>query len=153
MNAAAAEPLLPAGFEPLVIRSGFVGLIGPFYIRRPSESAGDDVAYGFRTRAAHGNVNGVLHGGSIFAFADTIAGQYIIARLGRVCATISMTSNFMASGQPGAWLEARPRLVKATRSLCYVTVDITADDVPVYGANAVFKLFGPVAGQPAEGGV
>ena len=153
MSAEAAEPMLPAGFVPLVIHSGFVGLIGPFYIRRPAGPDSDDVAYGFRTGPMHGNVNGVLHGGSIFAFADTIAGQFIIARLGRVCATISMTSNFMASGQPGAWLEARPRLVKATRSLCYVTVDINADDVPVYAANAVFKLFGPVAGHPAGSGV
>ncbi|MEL3891293.1 PaaI family thioesterase [Ferrovibrio sp. MS7] len=139
----------PQGFDLLAIKSGFVGLIGPFYLRRN----GDEFVYGFKTVEHHGNVNGVMHGGVLFAFADTICGQYIIANLGRVCATVSMTSNFFSSANPGAWVEARPRIVKATRSLCYLTVELTAGDTPVYNANAIFKLFGPAAGHASSTGV
>jgi len=139
----------PPGFVKLPIKSGFVTLIGPYYLHRK----GDDFTYGMRSLAHHGNVNGVLHGGVLFSFADTICGQYVIATLGRVCATVSMTSNFMASGSPGAWIEARPRVVKATRSLCYLGVDLSLDGTTIYSANAVFKLFGEAKGIAAEAAI
>jgi uncharacterized protein (TIGR00369 family) len=139
----------PPGFVKLTIKSGFVTLIGPYYLRRK----GDEYTYGMRTIAHHGNINGVLHGGVLFSFADTICGQYILSTLGRVCATVSMNSNFMASGSPGAWIEARPKLAKATRSLCYLGVDLTADGTPIYSANAVFKLFGEAKGIAAEAAI
>ncbi len=52
-----------------------------------------------------------------------------------------------------ASIEGCAGLAKATRSLCYLGVDLTADGTPIYSANAVFKLFGEAKGIAAEAAI
>lgn len=68
----AASP--PAGFKPFSITDGFIAHSGPYYWRK--DMAGF-LNFGFQMDARHANPNGVLHGGAILSFLDTIAGQVV----------------------------------------------------------------------------
>ncbi len=81
-------------FRPLPGCRGFIGLAGPYFWRAMAEGA---VEYGFRAEARHGNPNGVLHGGSITTFIDTVLGYEVIRQTRRRCATISLTTEFVAA--------------------------------------------------------
>ena len=76
-------------------KDGLIGLLGPYYWRQD----GDRLVYGFQSDARHGNPNGVIHGGALTAFADTLTGHLIEHACGRKCATIALDSRFMAAGK------------------------------------------------------
>lgn len=129
---------IPDGFTLMPIPSEFVALVGPYYYKPLPEGG---FVYGVQTDERHNNTNGVLHGAVYVALADTFLGHALLHGLQRKCATISLNSSFIAGAAPGAWLEGRPTIVRATRSVAYLNAEVHADGVLVYTASAVFKLF------------
>jgi acyl-coenzyme A thioesterase PaaI-like protein len=130
----------PAGFVRFLDVDGFIGLAGPYFWRAMGDGA---VEYGFRAEARHGNPNGVLHGGSITTFIDTVLGYEVIRQTRRRCATISLTTEFVAGGRPGAWMTARISLRKLTGSMAFIEGDVLADDVLVALNHGIFRLLPP----------
>ena len=59
--------------------------------------------------------------------------------------TISLTTDFLAPAPLGAWLQCRPELVRATRSILFVQGVFTADGVPCLRANGLFRVPPPAA--------
>ena len=92
---------------------GFIEHNGPYYWAR--EPSGDWI-YGFQSDARHGNPNGVLHGAAVTAFVDTFLGHAVVARTGRLCATVALNVQFVAGAPAGGWISGRARLRKLTRS-------------------------------------
>ncbi len=128
----------PAGFRPFEVTGGFIGHNGPYYWRE--DSAGQ-VEFGFQTDARHGNPNGVLHGGAVLAFLDTILGHAVVKQARRLCATISLDSRFIATAPPGVWIGGRTTIRKLTRSFAFVDAEAFAGDKLLVTATAIFRVF------------
>jgi len=126
---------------------GLIGLLGPYYWRQD----GDSLVYGFQSDARHGNPNGVVHGGALTAFADTLTGHLIEHASGRKCATIALDSRFVAAGKVGAWIEGRARLRKLTRTLAFLDLDLTAEGELILTAQCVYRVFSLEAGHGRGG--
>src|ERR1700757_1435972 len=119
----------------LVEATGFIQLVGPLW-----ERAIDGVhEYALPTADKHHNRRGLVQGGVLMTLADRASGM--IARLvsGRpTLATIQMDVHFVDSGRIGELLVARPRVVRATRSLIFTTAEVTATGRCVVTASGVF---------------
>jgi uncharacterized protein (TIGR00369 family) len=122
----------------------FNQMVGPFWVR--PDPVGDGIAYGFRVELRHCNPLELCHGGMLVAFADIVltGGCNHVARLSRFLTTITLATDFIAPARIGAWLEARPEVLKVTRSTVFGQCLVTADGMPVLRASGTFRY----AGEP-----
>ena len=119
---------------------GFIGLVGPFLQR----GTFPDLQFAFITDNRHRNLRGVLQGGALMTFADRVLG--LTARAGTQSnrtATVQMDTHFIDAVHIGTLLEARPRLLRATSQLMFMTTDLTVDGKLVATANGVWKKLAP----------
>ena len=136
---------IPAGFEPHTRHSPVTEPWEPIFAREIDGT----LQLGLRIAPAHCNSRGFLHGGVIAALADNAMGLSYGAMLRRDGATVAgglvtltLTLDYVTSGRTGAWLEIRPRVIKAGRSIGFVDALVLADDVVLARASATFKLVG-----------
>ncbi len=104
--------------------------------------------FGFQTDARHANPNGVLHGGAVLGFLDTILGHAIVDETRKRCATVALDSRFIAAIAPRPWVSGRTTIKKLTRSLAFVDGEAMADDTLLVTASAVFRVFDSEFGAP-----
>lgn len=128
---------VPEGFRPLRIGDGFIGHNGPYY-RRKNEDGSQE--FGFRADTRHGNPNGVVHGGAILGFLDTVLGNVVVRETRRACATIALDSRFIAAAPNGAWITGRVNVKRITRSLAFVDAEAFAGDALVVTASVASRL-------------
>src|SRR5512139_869387 len=126
---------LPTGFQPFDVTDGFIGHNGPYYWR---QDATGRIEFGFQTDARHGNPNGVLHGGAVLSFLDTILGHAVVREARRPCATVSLDSRFIATVPPGAWVGGRTTMKKLTRTFAFVDAEAFVGDKLLVTATAIF---------------
>lgn len=131
----------PEGFALLKPNQGYIAVSGPYY-----RAAGG--LYGFQSDARHGNPNGVLHGGAILTFVDTVLGREVVRVTRRRCATVALNSQFMAAGKPGDWIEAKVVIRKLTGSMAFVDAEVTAAGEPVLTATSIYRVFSGEIGAP-----
>jgi len=133
----AVTPDVPAGFEALNLHSPFNEGFGPIY-RHSTESK-----LGFRMGPQHLNPVGVLHGGAMATFADTLVLAVVrgIALRQSHTPTISITVDYVAAAPAGSWVEADTTLVKATRTMLFVQALITADGDVVARASGIYRYY------------
>ncbi len=138
-----SEDNVPEGFERHTRRSGLTDPWEPIYARR-SDS---EVRLGFRSAAPHANSRGFIHGGLICALADNAmglnCGQHLAEISGLV--TVSLSIDFVGSAKIGQWIEIRPEVIKAGKSLCFARALVMADESVCARASGVFMT---VAGRP-----
>lgn len=127
-------------FEPLRETEGYIGLSGPYLWRLCKDGR---LEYGFRSDARHANPNGVLHGAAILTFIDTILGHAVVHATGRTCATIALTSQFVAGVATGGWISGRADIRRLTRSLAFLDAEASAGDTLLVTATAIFRVFDP----------
>jgi uncharacterized protein (TIGR00369 family) len=133
------DPVVPPGFAPMAGSSPFGTLIGPIYERDDAEG----FVRAMRLRAEHANLGGVVHGGVLMAFADVILGTVAYRAAGRPGVSIRLVTDFLAPARPGDWLEARARVVRATRSVMFMAGELTVADAVVMTATGTYKLRRP----------
>jgi acyl-coenzyme A thioesterase PaaI-like protein len=74
-------------------------------------------------------------------FADRTCGMTARFVSGRpTLATVQLDTHFVDGGKIGEILISRPRVVRATRSLIFVTTEVTVDKRCIVMANGVFKI-------------
>jgi acyl-coenzyme A thioesterase PaaI-like protein len=122
----------------MVPSEGFIGHNGPFYWR---QDAAGRLEFGFQSDARHVNPNGVLHGGAILGFLDTILGYVVVRETQRRCATITLDCRFTAAVPAGPWIGGRAMVTGLTRSLAFVDAEATANGTLLVTATAVFRVF------------
>lgn len=130
------ETLKAAGWT-VVETTGFLNLVGPLLHR----AVDGDHEYAISAQDKHHNRRSLVQGGVLMTLADRASGM--IARLvsGRpTLATVQMDVHFIDSGKIGELLIAKPRVVRATRSLIFTTTEVTAGGRVVATANGVFKI-------------
>src|ERR1700742_4555393 len=123
MNDAAADQLISDGWT-IVETTGFLNLVGPLWQRMVD----GEPEYALVTQDKHHNRRGMVQGGLLMTFADRACGMTARYVSGHpTLATIQLDVHFVESGKIGEILIARPRVVRTTRSLIFMTTEITAE--------------------------
>lgn len=132
----AAEKLKASGWA-MVETSGFLSLVGPLWQR----AVNDVHEYALVAQDKHHNRRGLVQGGLLMTFADRASGMTARYVSGRpTLATVQMDTHFMDSARIGEILIAKPRVIRATRSLIFTTTEVTAGGRCVAMASGVFKI-------------
>jgi uncharacterized protein (TIGR00369 family) len=129
-------PTVPAGFEPLTDAGAFVEHVGALYVR------GEDGVVGARVEEQHLNLAGTAMGGFLATLVDVAFGRAIrgAAEGEASVATVSLTTDYLRPGTPGAWLEAHAEVERLTGRLAFGDCSVQADGEEVVRARAVFAV-------------
>ena len=136
MTDMAAEKLKASGWT-IVETSGFLTLIGPLWQR----VVDGEHEYAIEAQDKHHNRRGLVQGGLLMTFADRSCGmtaRYVSGR--QTLATVQMDTHFVDSGKIGEILISKPRVVRATRSLIFLTTEVSANERCIAMASGVFKI-------------
>jgi acyl-coenzyme A thioesterase PaaI-like protein len=136
MTDKAAEKLKASGWT-IVETSGFISLIGPLWQRLVN----GEVEFAVITEDKHHNRRGLVQGGLLMTFADRSCGMTARYVSGKpTLATVQMDTHFVEAGKIGEILVSKPRVVRSTRSLIFVSTEVTVDKRCIAMANGVFKI-------------
>jgi acyl-coenzyme A thioesterase PaaI-like protein len=136
MTDLATENLKASGWT-MTETTGFVHLIGPLWQRVTD----GEHEYALVTQDKHHNRRGLVQGGLLMTFADRTCGMTARYVSGRpTLATVQLDTHFVDSGKIGEVLLSKPRVVRTTRSLIFVTTEVTAGDRCLVMASGVFKI-------------
>jgi acyl-coenzyme A thioesterase PaaI-like protein len=136
MTDKATEKLKAAGWT-VVETTGFVHLVGPLWQR----VVNGEHEYALVAQDKHHNRRGLVQGGVIMTFADRTCGMTARYVSGRpTLATIQLDTHFVESGKIGEILLSRPRVVRTTRSLIFISTEVTVDKRCIAMASGVFKI-------------
>jgi len=129
---------VPDGYVPLPLGNDFNGHIGPIY----GAAFGTGIRLGLRLTSKHLNALGTAHGGVIAAIADLtgLLVQQISGYTGRMTPTISLNVQYLAASSVGQWMDLRPKLLRATKTMLFSESGIYADDRLVAQSNAIFRI-------------
>jgi len=133
---AAAAKLKSDGWK-IAETTGFMHLIGPLWERLVD----GELEFALITEDKHHNRRGLVQGGVLMTFADRTCGMTARFVTGKpTMATAQLDVHFVESGKIGEILVSRPRVVRATRSLIFMSTEITVDKRVIAMANGVFKI-------------
>ena len=121
----------------IVDTTGFIHLVGPLWERKVD----GDHEFALITQDKHHNRRGMVQGGVMMTFADRTCGmtaRYVTGR--QHMATVQLDTHFLEAGKIGDILISRPRVVRSTRSLIFMSTEISVDDRCVVMASGVFKI-------------
>ena len=136
MSDKAAEKLKASGWT-IVETTGFLSLVGPLWQR----IVNGEHEYALVAQDKHHNRNGLVQGGLLMTFADRACGMTARFVSGRpTMATVQLDVHFVDAGKIGEILMARPRVIRTTRSLVFVTAEVKANERTIITANGVFKI-------------
>ena len=136
MTDPATETLKASGWT-LVETSGFLNLVGPLWER----IVNGEHEYAIVAQDKHHNRRGLVQGGLLMTFADRSCGMTARYVSGRpTLATVQMDTHFVDSGKIGETLISKPRVVRVTHSLIFMTTEVTANERCIVTASGVFKI-------------
>ena len=136
MTDKATEKLKASGWT-IVETTGFIQLIGPLWQR----VVDGEHEYALVAQDKHHNRRGLVQGGVLMTFADRTCGMSARYVSGRpTLATVQMDTHFVESGKIGETLMSKPRVVRSTRSLIFVSTEVTVDKRCIAMASGVFKI-------------
>lgn len=117
--------------------TGFLHLVGPLWQRLVN----GEHEYALATEDKHHNRRGLVQGGVIMTFADRTCGMTARHVSGKpTLATVQLDTHFVEAGKIGEILISRPRVVRSTRSLIFISTEVTVDKRVIAMANGVFKI-------------
>jgi acyl-coenzyme A thioesterase PaaI-like protein len=132
----AAAKLKSDGWS-IVETSGFLHLIGPLWQRLVN----GEHEYALITQDKHHNRRGLVQGGVLMTFADRTCGMTARYVSGKpTLATVQLDTHFVEAGKIGEVLTSKPRVVRSTRSLIFITTEVTVEKRVIAMANGVFKI-------------
>jgi len=136
MTDTATETLKASGWT-IVETSGFLSLVGPLWQRLVN----GEHEYAIIAEDKHHNRRGRVQGGLLMTFADRSCGMTARYVSGRpTLATVQMDTHFVDSGKIGETLISKPRVVRVTHSLIFMTTEVTANERCILTASGVFKI-------------
>ena len=132
-----AAPGLPADAENISI-AGFNKFAGPFY--RLSDDA-DIRRFAFVALDKHMNGSGAVHGGLLMTFADISMSRTSRLVSGAAsCSTVALNCDFVGPGRLGDVIEARVRATRQTRTLVFLSAELSAPGRIVMTASGLWKI-------------
>ena len=125
-------------FEQISLKPGFMKHNGGLLFRTISENE-----YEFKTtiKENHLNAAGITHGGFIAAFVDAGAGTAAHRSAdNNPCVTISLELKFISAIKLGQELLGKTKIQKKTKSMVFLTCELTAGNKIVATASGVWKI-------------
>jgi uncharacterized protein (TIGR00369 family) len=126
----------PPGYELAPFNSGFSQTVGPWY--RVLEV--DRAQFAFRADERHINSLGIIHGGMMMSFADTLLGQAHRKITGRPAVTTRMTADFIDAARFGDLVEGLGEVTRQTRNLVFVRARVWTGRRTLLTASGVFSF-------------
>ena len=121
----------------MVETSGFLQLVGPLWQRLVN----GEHEYAIVAQDKHHNRRGLVQGGLLMTFADRTCGMTARYVSGRpTLATVQLDTHFVEAGKIGETLVSKPHVVRTTRSLIFITTEVTVDKRCIAMASGVFKI-------------
>jgi acyl-coenzyme A thioesterase PaaI-like protein len=131
-----ADKLKSEGWK-IVETTGFLHLIGPLWQR----TVDGELEFALITEDKHRNRRGLVQGGVLMTFADRTCGMTARHVSGKpTMATVQLDTHFVESGKIGEVLISKPHVVRTTRSLIFITTEVTVDKRCIAMASGVFKI-------------
>ena len=135
-----ATSALPRDAQSISI-AGFNLFAGPFY------RLADDGAvrrFAFVPEPRHMNSAGSVHGGALMTFADIAMSRSARLESGAAsCSTVSLNCDFVNAGCEGAVIVARVAVVRAARTLVFLSAELAADTLVVMTASGLWRIVPP----------
>ena len=125
-------------FEQISLKPGFMKHNGGLLFKTISENE-----YEFKAtiKENHLNAAGITHGGFIAAFVDAGAGTAAHKSAdGSSCVTVSLELKFISPVQLGQELVGKTKIQKKTKSMIFLTCELTAAKKIVATASGVWKI-------------
>ena len=125
-------------FEQISLKPGFMKHNGGLLFKTISENE-----YQFKTiiKENHLNAAGITHGGFIAAVVDAGAGTAAHrAANSSPCVTISLELKFISTVQLGQELFGITKIQKKTRSMIFLTCELTVENKIVATASGIWKI-------------
>ena len=125
-------------FEQISLKQGFMKHNGGLLFKTISENE-----YEFKAtiKQNHLNAAGITHGGFIAAFVDAGAGSAAHKSAnGSSCVTVSLELKFISPVQLGQELVGKTKIQKKTKSMIFLTCELTAAKKIVATASGVWKI-------------
>ena len=125
-------------FEQISLKPGFMKHNGGLLFKKISETD-----YEFKTiiNENHLNAAGITHGGFISALVDAGAGTAAHRSAGQSpCVTISLELKFISAVRLGQELIGKTKIQKKTKTMVFLTCELTASNKIVATASGVWKI-------------
>ena len=125
-------------FEQISLKPGFMKHNGGLLFKAISEKE-----YIFKTtiKENHLNAAGITHGGFISAFIDAGAGTAAHRATDKnPCVTISLELKFISAVHLGKELIGKAKIQKKTKSMVFLTCELTTENKIVATASGVWKI-------------
>ncbi len=133
----AAIAVLKADGWTMIDDDGFINLVGPLWRRM----GGAIPEYAIVGQDKHRNRRGVVQGGLLMTLADRTCGMTARFVSGtETLATVQMDTHFVDAARIGDIMISKPRVVRSTRSLIFMSTEVTVESRCVATANGVFKV-------------
>jgi len=131
-------------FEQISLKPGFMKHNGGLLFRTISEN---EYEFKVTINENHLNAAGITHGGFIAAFVDAGAGTaaHRVAN-GNPCVTISLELKFISPVQLGQELVGKTKIQKKTKSMVFLTSELTAANKTVAVASGIWKILKKLPG-------
>ena len=125
-------------FEQISLKPGFMKHNGGLLFRTISEN---EYEFKVTINENHLNAAGITHGGFIAAFVDAGAGTaaHRVAN-GNTCVTISLEIKFISPVRLGQELVGKTKIQKKTKSMVFLTCELTVANKIVATASGVWKI-------------
>lgn len=135
-----SKQIIPEGFALLNRDSPFSDLTGPYY--QKLDDYGKHEVLAIRLSHEHLNKLRLAHGGILMTLADNAFGDAIQAYYDTPISfvTVSFSSEFLAAGHEGDWVEARVTINRAGRRLIFAQCALTIGDKNIFNASGVFAV-------------
>jgi len=125
-------------FEQISLKPGFMKHNGGLLFKTISKNE-----YEFKTtiKENHLNAAGIAHGGFVAAFVDAGAGTaaHKVANQ-NPCVTISLELKFISTIKLGQELYGKTKIQKKTKSMVFLTCELTASNKIVATASGAWKI-------------
>ena len=125
-------------FEQISLKTGFMKHNGGIMFKNISENE-----YQFKTIISENHLNaaGITHGGFIAAFIDAGAGTAAHRSVNNnPCVTISLELKFISPVKLGQELMGKTKIQKKTKTMVFLTCELTAENKIVATASGVWKI-------------
>ena len=125
-------------FEQISLKPGFMKHNGGLLFRTISDEEYEFTAI---INENHLNAAGITHGGFIAAFVDAGAGSAAYKSADQnMCVTISLEIKFISPVKLGQKLVGKAKIQKKTRSMVFLTCELTVENKIVATASGVWKI-------------
>ena len=138
---------IPQGFKLLKRGGGYLSSLGPWYYRI-DESKGEkgQLILAIRIEDRHTNIRHIAHGGFLVTIVDTALGIVVSSSREppQPIVTVSLTTNFITSAEPGDWVEAHVDIDRMGGRLAYASCTLLTGTRTIMTGTGVFALMKPV---------